>query len=288
MRVLVTGASGFIGLQLVPALAAAGHDVHALVRDSARLEATPDTSVVVVDLARPLERRSLPVVDAVVHLAQANVPFPDAARELYLVNTLSTQELLEYARQVGARRFVFASSGSIYGLGEAAVTEDEPRRSTDFYAVTKRNAEQLVEAYRKYFATAVLRPFTPYGPTQQGRLISGLVDRVRTGSPVTLNEGGRPRITPLFVDDLVRMLVTAVDLEGHQVVNLAGDQVVSIRDVALLVGEVLGRDVEFVSGNAGVGDLVAQNSLMHDVFEPGSLVPLEKGIRITALAEALA
>ena len=284
----MTGASGFIGSQLVPALAAAGHEVHALVRDRSRFETTSAASVVVADLARPLERRSLPLVDAVVHLAQANVPFPDAARELYLVNTLSTQELLEYARQVGARRFVFTSSGSIYGLGEGAVTEDDSRRATDFYAVTKRNAEQLVEVYREFFSTAVLRPFAPYGPTQQGRLISGLVDRIRAGSPVTLNEGGRPRITPLFIDDAIRMLVTAVDLEGHQVVNLAGDQVASIRDLALLVGEVLGREVEFAPGNAAVGDLMADNSRMHEVFEPGSLVSLETGIRITALAEALA
>lgn len=288
MRVLVTGASGFIGSQLVPALVASDHDVHALVRAGGWVDNLREATIVEADLARPLDRRSLPVVDAVVHLAQANVPFPDAARELYLVNTLSTQDLLEYARQIGACRFLLASSGSIYGLGETAVTEDEPRRATDFYAVTKRNAEQLVEAYRDYFSSAVLRPFTPYGPSQHGRLISSLISRVSKNVPVTLNGEGRPRITPIFIDDLIRMIVEAVELDGHQVVNLAGDEVASIRDVALLIGEALEREVRFERGDTATGDLVADNAHMHAVFAPGSLVPLTDGIRVAALAEALA
>jgi UDP-glucose 4-epimerase len=288
VRVLVTGASGFVGSELVPALVGADHEVFALVRDATRFRHALDATVVEVDLARPLERARLPVVDAVVHLAQANVAFPDAARELYFVNTVSTQELLEYARAVGARRFVLASSGSIYGLGDAVVTEEEPRRATDFYAVTKRNAEQLVEAYREYVATAILRPFTPYGPAQQGRLIPSLVRRVREGIPVTLNGDGRPRVTPIFVADLVRMFVAALELEAHQVVNVAGDEEASIRELAELIGEALDREVVFEPGDDSVGDLIADNTRMHDVLAPGRLVPLREGIRITALTEALA
>jgi UDP-glucose 4-epimerase len=284
VRVLVTGASGFIGAELVPALAAAGHDVVALVRDASR--APEDATVVELDLEQPLNARELPRVDAVVHLAQANVSFPDAARELYRVNTVATQELLEYARVTGAERFVYASSGSIYGLGEGAVDEDHPRRATDFYSVTKRNAELLVGAYAAEFSTAILRPFAPYGPTQRGRLIPNLIRRVRAGLPVTLNEGGRPRMTPLYVDDVLRVLAAALELDGQHVVNIAGGEAVGIDELAGWIGRVVGREPVFEPGPGAAGDLIADNRRMRELLHPEPLVSLAEGLRATALAGA--
>ena len=282
MKVLVTGSEGFIGSRLVPALAEAGHEVVAAARDVAR--APRDATVLELDLSRPLDRGRLPEVDAIVHLAQANVPFPDGALDLYRVNTVSTAELLEHARSSGAQRFVYASSGSIYGLGEGPVAEDDPRRAVDFYAVTKRNAEALVGAYAPYFATTVLRPFAPYGPGQRGRLIPGLVERVREGRPVTLNEGGRPRLTPIFVDDVLRVLAAAVALDGHHTVNLAGDETASVRDLAALIGEAIGSEPVFEHGSGRSGDLIADNRRLHGLFETGPLVGLAEGLRRTALA----
>jgi nucleoside-diphosphate-sugar epimerase len=282
VRVLVTGAAGFIGGQLVPALAAADHDVFALVRDASRAPA--DATAVAADLSLPLRADELPRVDAIVHLAQANVPFPDRAHELYRVNTVSTQELLELARTTGAGHFVYASSGSVYGLGDGVVDEDTPRRAGDFYAVTKRSAELLVEAYRPYLATAILRPFAPYGPTQHGRLIPNLVRSVREGVPVRLNEGGRPRMTPIYVDDAVRAFAAALELDGHHVVNVAGDEAAGIDDLARTIGEAVGREPVFEPGGGAPGDLVADNRRLRELLAPGPLVPLADGLRATALA----
>jgi UDP-glucose 4-epimerase len=253
-------------------LGEAGHEVTALGRD--------------VDLSVPLERHGLPAVDSVVHLAQANVPFPEGALALHRVNTVSTAELLEHARTAGAQSFVYASSGSIYGFGDGAVREDDPRRATDFYAVTKRNGEALVEAYAPYLSTVIVRPFTPYGPGQRGRLVPGLVARVRDGVAVTLNEGGRPRLTPIYVDDALRVLAAAVGLEGHHAVNLAGDDVTDIRALAETIGKAIGREPVFEQGPGRSGDLIGDNGRLHELF-PGPLVPLAEGLRRTVLAEAV-
>ena len=285
MRIAVTGVTGFIGSYLAPALADDGNEVFALVRRPDNVTAHDGVVPVECDLSRPVDIGL--EVDAIVHLAQANVPLPDGSRELFRVNTASTLELLDWGRRIGAERFVYASSGSIFGLGEGPVTEETTRRSDDLYAVTKEMAERLVDSYASFYrSTTVLRPFAPYGPSQTGRMVPGLIQRVREGAPVTLNDQGSPRMTPMYVEDTVRAFAGALDLDGHHVLNVAGDEVVSIRELAELIGEALGREPLFESSGRPSGDLVAHNRRMHEVLRLGPLVPLAEGIRATALAGA--
>jgi nucleoside-diphosphate-sugar epimerase len=286
VKVLVTGAEGFVGGHLVPALVGAGHDVVALVRDRSRAPSGP--TVLEANLTRPVDRALVGEVAAIVHLAQANVPFPDGARDLFLVNTASTQDLLDLARCRGAR-FVHASSGSVYGLGDEQVSEDAPLRATDFYSATKRSAELLVRSYAGELPGAVsLRLFTPYGPGQRGRLVPALIERVLSGKAVTLSgAAGRPRLTPTFVDDVGRAFVAALDLDGHHVVNVAGDEPVSIRGLAERIGEVLDREPVFEErDDTSGGDLLGANDRMKRVLGVDGLVPLSDGLRATVLEEA--
>jgi UDP-glucose 4-epimerase len=279
MRILVTGASGFIGGQLVPALVERGHEVVCAVRNPAAHDAPTGATVVDVDLDQPIPR-DLPAVDAVIHLAQANVGFPDGATELFRVNTVSTQELLDYARRVGIEHFFYASSGSVYGFGDRPFRETDPVVPHDFYAVTKIAAEQLIAAYGGYFSTTVFRFFAPYGPGQSGRLIPGVVDRVREGKPVTLNDGGRPRMNPLYIDNAVGAIVAALELDGQNVVNAGGDDIVDIRELAVLAGEALGRDPVFEEGDGGVaGDLIGDTGLFRERFGSGGFLAIAEGIR---------
>lgn len=289
-RVLVTGAGGFVGAHLLPRLLEAGHDVLCLVRDGSRLEPPDDVEVVPADLLRPIDARSLGRFDAVVHLAQANSPVPEGAAELFRVNTASTAELLELARRSGGARFVLASSGSVYGVASGAVTEDAAPRAVDLYAATKRAGELLLEAYSPYLAGAsTLRLFTPYGPRQTGRLIPDLIRRVRDGCAVTLVAGGRPKLTPIFVGDVARVILAALEADGHHVVNVAGDETVGMRQLAELIGRAVGREPVFTDGPGPAhGDLAGVNTRMHEVYAPGPLVPLPDGIRATVEAEAIA
>jgi nucleoside-diphosphate-sugar epimerase len=266
-------------------LAEAGHDVHPVVRDASVYDPPENVEPLEVDLSRPLDSVSLPVIDAVIHLAQANVPFPDSAVELYRVNTVATQELLDHARRVGSRRFLYASSGSVYGLGDRPFREDHALPVADFYAITKRNAEEVVATYRDFLETVVFRFFMPYGPGQRGRLIPALIGRVRDGRAVTLNDGGRPRGNPIYVGDVVRVLQASLELDGHHVVNVGGDEIVSIADLARLIGSAVGREPEFEEGPGGAaGDVVGDTTRMHELFSVRPLVSLESGLRQTVQA----
>jgi UDP-glucose 4-epimerase len=276
VKVLVSGATGFVASHLIPALVVSGHDVVAAGHDPARIPG--DATALELDLAAH-DWPTLPEADAVVHLAQANVPFPEGANALFAVNVAATQRLLEHARRTGARRFVLASSGSVYGTSARPLTEESPLAARDFYSATKVAAERFTQAYEQHFGVAILRLFVPYGPGQARRMLPRLVERIRSGEPIQLNREGRPRMNPIYVDDVAQVVLRALDgAESFGVVNVAGDDVTDIRGVSELIGQLLGIEPRFEPSDADVGDIVADNTALHALLGGARLVPLREGV----------
>jgi nucleoside-diphosphate-sugar epimerase len=280
MKVLVTGATGFVASHLVPALAE-DHEVVALGHDGDRIPSGPGIEPLVADLRR-IRETALPAVDAIVHLAQANVPFPDGALELHAVNEDAVVVLLDHARSCGAVRFVLASSATVYGTGDRVWTEDDATDATDFYSATKLAAERYLGVYSALLETTILRLVAPYGPGQRNRMIPRLVESVRQGRAITLNEGGRPRINPIYVDDVVRVVEAALAAEGNHLLNVAGDEAVTIRELSERIGKVVGCEPIFEQKSAAVLDIVCDNGRMHALLDTGELVLLDEGLARTA------
>lgn len=284
----MTGASGFVAPHLIRALTARGDEVVASACDSERIPRGPGVEPFPLDLAAPLGEVPIPAVDAIVHLAQANAPFPEHALELYSVNTLSTLGLLDACARTGARRFVHASSGTVYGSGTHPFRESDPVAHHQFYATTKIHSEQLVARYADALDGAVsLRLFAPYGPGQVNRMIPGIIGRVRDGRSVTLVEGGRPRMNPIYVDDAVGAILAALDVDGHLIVNVAGDEIVTIRQIAEAAGRVLGAEPVFEdAGGSAAGDVVGDTTAFRAWLGDRPFVSLADGVaRAAAVAE---
>ena len=286
MRVLVTGASGFVAPHLIAALVARGDTVVASARDAARIPEGPGIDALPLDLAAPLDDVELPEVAAVVHLAQANVPYPAQALELYRVNTLSTLALLDACARMGARRFVHASSGTVYGLGDEPFRESDPVRHHQLYATTKIHAEDLVARYADQLDGAVsLRLFAPYGPGQVNRMIPGIIGRVRAGTAVSLNAGGRPRMNPIYIDDAVAAILAALAVDGHKIVNVAGDEIVTIREIAEAAGRAVGREPVFEDGGGqAAGDVIGDTTAFREWLGDREFTSLDQGVVRTAAA----
>lgn len=281
MRILITGATGFIGRHLVLRLSDY-HEVFAVVRDSLRPKLRERANVRVIDLLLPLDISILPAqIDVIIHLAQANALSPEAANELFVVNTYATQQLLDYGRRAGARQFILASSGDVYGWRLGSCKETDAVRPTTFYATTKYAAELLAQSYSNYLQPCILRLFHPYGADQSGRLIPKLADRIRQRKAVRLHKEDRPHLTPIYIDDAVTAIERAVDCSYSGVANIAGDRVVSIRELAEEIGSVLESEPVFEEIDEESADMLGGNELMKQMFGAWPMIALTDGLSRT-------
>lgn len=279
MRILVTGANGFVGRRLLETHAGE-HELFALART--RGPELPDVEWIEHDLVEPLANARLPErIDAVIHLAQSRRyrEFPEGARDVFEVNTRSTFELLEYARDAGARSFVFTSSGGIYPPSPEPLAETDPVEPSTFYFSSKYASELLIANYATFFATVVLRPFFVYGPGQERMLVPSLIERVLSGDVVTVEGDPGLRINPIYVDDAVRVFEPALRWAGAGIFNVAGDEALTMTELVELIGEVVGRQpaIEHTPG-ASAGDLVADNTRMRETLGVRPRVSLREGL----------
>jgi nucleoside-diphosphate-sugar epimerase len=280
MKVLVTGAAGFVGSRLVAELAPR-HDVVGLVRGPA--PAVEGVHWIELDLAQPFDPARLPArVDAVIHLAQSQRyrEFPEGAADMFAVNVGATFSLLEYARKAQAQTFVFTSSGGVYGFRYERFVEGDPVSPLNFYLGSKYSSELLIGNYGAFFRTVVLRPFFVYGPGQQGMLVPNLVERVLADEAVVIEGDPGLRINPIYVEDAIRVFEPALLLERSGVFNVAGDEVVTMTELVELIGVVTGRTPRIAHREtAADGDLVGDNESMKKLLGVVPRVPLRDGVR---------
>ena len=280
MRILITGASGFIGRRLVARLRD-HHEVLALVRERQKAP-DPAASEIVMNLAEQLNTSLLPSsVDVVIHLAQANASFPDGANELFAVNTSSTQQLLDYARRSGTKQFILASTGDVYckRFGPSKETDDVHPES--YYGKTKHAAESIVQSYSGYIHACIMRLYQPYGPGQSDRLIPKMADRIRRHEVIKLNEDARPRVTPIYIDDVTHAIERAMDSSFAGTINVSGDRALNLRELAAEIARILEIEPSFEATGEMSSDLMGDNSLMKQVLGGWDMVVLEDGLSRT-------
>lgn len=305
MKVLVTGAAGFIGSHVVEALLARGDDVVGLdnfndyydpARKRANVEearANPRYRLVEGDVrAEPLLRDLFDAYrfDKVCHIAaMAGVRYSISHPELYeSVNVGGTLCLLEQARQHGVGTFVFASSSSVYGAANPVPFQEDAdvSRPISPYAATKVAKEALAYTYHHLYGLRCtgLRFFTVYGPRGRPDMAPYLFTRwIAEGRPVRQFGDGTSRRDYTFITDIVAGVVAALDAGlPYELINLGRGHTISLSDFIRLVERVVGSEAIIVEEPPKPGDVPvthADITKARALLDYSPLVSVEEGMR---------
>jgi UDP-glucose 4-epimerase len=288
-RILVTGGSGFIGSHVVDKLAEAGFEPRIYDLRPSHHHEPRSVDTVVGDLFDDETlRAAMEGCDAVVHLAAyADVGVvaeqPVSAEEC---NSRGTLAVLEAARATGTR-VIYGSTIWVYGAsGDGLIDEDSPIGLPDhLYTASKLAGEMYCTSYAELYDVpcTILRFGIPYGPrARPSAVIPIFVSKALKGEPLTIAGDGLQTRRFVYVEDLADGVVDALERgEDGRVYNLAGEETVTIRELAEVVSALVG-DTEIVhtpGRNGDFGGAVISNKRAAEELDWRASTPLREGVR---------
>jgi UDP-glucuronate 4-epimerase len=290
---LVTGVAGFIGARTAELLLQDGHTVAGVdnINDAydprmkeyrlQRLLALPGFTFHKLDVSDKsiIERFKNEKFDAVINLAaRAGVRYSVENPWVFVeTNMIGTLNMLELCRHSGTRKFVVASTSSIYGEDPPYPTPESASSSQPLqpYAASKKGAEAMCHAYHHLYGidVSILRYFTVYGPAGRPDLAHlRFVQWISEGRPVRVNGDGNQSRGFTYIDDIARGTILALKPLGFEIINLGGHEVIAINDLIRIMEEVIGKKAVVQYGPANPADMLTNQA---DVTRAGELLGWE-------------
>ena len=279
-KILVTGATGYKGSVLVPKLLAQGYHVIAFDMQwfGVFLPQHENLTVVKGDV---IDTKSIPLdgVDAIIHLASiANDPCGDLDPKLtWETSALATMQLADRAKREGIKHFIYASSGSVYGVKEEEnVTEELSLEPISEYNKTKMVSERVLMSYAEDMIVQIVRPATVCGLSPRQRLdvaVNMLTMQALKNGKITVFGGDQARPN-IHIDDITDLYLFL--LESPQVTGIynAGFENITVGEIAEIIKEKIAAEVVTTPSNDPRSYRVNSDKLLATGFKP------KKSVRI--------
>jgi nucleoside-diphosphate-sugar epimerase len=302
---IVTGAAGFIGARTSELLIKSGHTVVGIdnmneaydprVKEYRlrRLQAMPEFRFHKLDISdkSAIDPFKDEQFDGVINLAaragvRASVKDPWTYVESNMIGTLN---MLEICRQTGTKKFIVASTSSIYGAEPPYPTPETASSSEPLqpYAASKKGAEAMCHAYHHLYGidVTVVRFFTVYGPAGRPDLsIFRFVKWISEGQPVCVNGNGEQSRGFTYIDDIARGVIAALKPLDYEIINLGGHEVITINNLIKLIEEIVGKKAMVEYGPPDPADMFTNWA---DVTKAGELLGWEPQFNMRAGIEKL-
>lgn len=302
---LVTGAAGFIGARTSELLIQDGHTVSGIdnLNDAydvrmkeyrlRRLQGMDGFTFHKLDISEKsvIDHFKGQNFDGVINLAaRAGVRYSVSDPWIFVqTNMVGTLNMLELCRQNGVKKFILASTSSIYGEDPPYPTPETASSSEPLqpYAASKKGAEAMSHAYHHLYGidVSVVRYFTVYGPAGRPDLaLFRFVQWVSEGRPVRVNGDGEQSRGFTYIDDIARGTILALKPLGYEIINLGGHEVITINNLIKLVEDVVGKKAQVVYGPPNLADM---RSNWADVTKAGQMLGWEPQYDMRAGTEKL-
>jgi len=266
MKILVTGADGFIGSHLTEALVRKGYDVKAFALynsfnswgwlDQCGLDVKGMFDVTLGDIRDPYGvKEAMKGCQAVIHLAALiAIPFSYNSPSSYVdTNIKGTLNILQAAKELNVHRLIHTSTSEVYGSARfVPITEEHPLQGQSPYSATKIAADQLAYSFYSSFGlpVVIVRPFNTYGPRQSSRaVIPTIITQIANGKREISLGAVSPTRDFNFIHDTVSGFLAALNSDNGlgQVINLGSNFEISIGETAQLISEVMKTEIQIVT-----------------------------------------
>jgi nucleoside-diphosphate-sugar epimerase len=285
MNVLITGANGLLGRNLVNKLSKE-HRVYAVIRNKEKINFLLNKNIFLIELdLYNVDLCLLPeAIDVVYYLAQSNRfrEFPNGAKDMFEINVNTPLKLCEWGVKHKVKQFVYASSGGVYTNPDKPVKEFFDINANEkhgFYLDSKLSAEILLKNYVEHFESfVVVRPFFMYGVGQnETMLIPRLLNSVKENKEILLSGKEGIKINPIYIDDATESISRILELNGKYIINIAGKESKSLKEIVLIISNIVGINPVFEYSDNIQKDLIADITVMkEELIEP--TVSIKEGI----------
>ena len=274
MKILVTGGCGYKGHVLIPKLLNQGHKVICFdIQWFGNFLDYHENLTVVKGDVRNIEEIPFDGIECIIHLASiANDPCGDLNPKLtWEVSALATMQIADKAKRLGVKRFIYASSGSVYGIkDEEQVTEDLELKPISEYNKTKMVAERVLLSYQDDMVVQIIRPATVCGYSERMRLdvsVNLLTMHALSKGKITVF-GGKQIRPNIHIDDLTDLYIHLIDHPEIIGVYNAGFENISILEIAELVTKHLPVEIEITASNDPRSYRVNSDKILATGFKP--------------------
>ena len=278
MKILVTGGSGYKGHVLVPKLLSRGYEVVAFdIQWFGNYLAPHKNLSVVKGDVRNIDTIPLDGIDCIIHLSSiANDPCGDLNPQLtWEVSALATMQLADQAKRRGIKRFIYASSGSVYGVKEELqVTEELELKPISEYNKTKMVGERVLLSYSDDMVVQIVRPATVCGYSPRMRLdvsVNLLTMQALSKGKITVFGGDQVRPN-IHIDDITDLYLHLIDHPEITGVYNAGFENISIMDIAKIVTQYIPVEITVTPSNDPRSYRINSDKLLATGFRPRKTV----------------